>query len=46
MLSAWKLAILMKAPSKHLPVQIIIRNTRGKCELCSKLTIKTSERLQ
>ena len=27
--------------SKYLPVQSNNRNTRGRCEVCSKLTIKT-----
>ena len=31
-------------PSQHLLVQSNSRNTRKKCEICSKLTIKTPER--
>ena len=31
-------------PRKHLPVQVSSRNARKRCEICSKLTIKTPER--
>ena len=30
-------------PSWHLPAQSYNRNTRRRCEICSKLTIKTPE---
>ena len=33
-------------PSRHLPIQSNNRNTRTKCEICSKLTTKTRERRQ
>ena len=32
--------------SRHLPAQINNRNTRTRCEICSKLTIKTPDRSQ
>ena len=30
-------------PNRHLPAQVNNRNTRSKCEICSKLTINTPE---
>ena len=35
-----------KIPSKYLPVQSGNRNTRRRCEICTKLTMKTSGRCQ
>ena len=42
--------ILVAKPLKHFPANIFLfkvnnRNTRKKCEIFSKLTIKTPERL-
>ena len=31
-------------PSQHVPAESYQRNTRTRCEICSKLTIKTPER--
>ena len=33
-------------PSRHLLVKVNNRNTRVRCEICSKLTINTPERRQ
>ena len=37
---------IQKRPSKSLPVQYQQRHTGKTCEICSKLTMKTSERRQ
>ena len=34
----------LSKPSRQLLVQVNNRNTRTRCEICSKLTIKTPER--
>ena len=41
-----RLSKLQKLPSRHLPLKVNNRNTRTRCEICSKLTIKTPERRQ
>ena len=37
---------ILDNPSRQLTFKINNRNTRTRCEICSKLTIKTPERLQ
>ena len=40
------IAINSLKPSRHLPAQSQQKNTRTRCEICSKLTIKIPERRQ
>ena len=40
------LKIKRSHPIRHLPTQVNYRNTRTRCGMCSKLTIKTPERRQ
>ena len=40
------LKIKRSHPIRHLPPQVNNRNTRPRCGLCSKFTIKTTERRQ
>ena len=40
------LVLIATKPSRHLPVPVKNRNIRTRCEICSKLTIKTLERSQ
>ena len=37
---------IYNTPSRYLPAQSNNRNTRRRCKICSKLTIKTSEQCQ
>ena len=41
-----KTKLLRSRPSKHYLFKDNNRNTRKRCEICSKLTVKTPERCQ